>query len=84
MEKMEIDTESILNRFKDKKGNVKINYGQTLFEPKTEDINKALKAHKCPRCFNKLYEMRNGAYHCRSKKHKGYFITKAEFEYRTK
>lgn len=76
---MEIDTEAILNRFKNKKGEVNIFRPQTLFEPTFKDIQNALKEKRCPICSLRIYEMRNGGYHCRSKKHKGFFITKNKF-----
>jgi hypothetical protein len=52
---------------------------QTLFEPTMEEKLKGIKEKKCFVCGRKLYEMRNGNWYCKSKKHK-LFISKKVFE----
>ncbi len=61
-----------------KEKKLKLRLPQTLFE----NYNwSALKIQACPICGSKLYEMLNKPFfHCKSKKHKGFIISKEKME----
>lgn len=66
MEKIQIDTEKYLQRFR-------LFYPDTLFPL---DIKGSLKATRCPVCGNRIYQdIKGTGWYCKSKsKHKRFFI----------